>query len=90
MVFISGFASLAIGLFLAFFFVAASSHNRLADTCAAVEASRAEKRALLKAYEETPPTNPTGQNIRDAYAESLRAWDSLWTSLDCKDATSRT
>jgi hypothetical protein len=88
-VFAAGFLAVGVGIALLFTYAALSSRDRLADTCAVIETSRAEKRAQLKAYEETPPVSETGRNIRDTYAESLAAWDKLWNSLGCKEVPPR-
>lgn len=84
----AGFVASFVGIFVTFAFVAISSRDRLADTCAVVETSRAEKRVQLRAFDESPPTTEAGKNLKDSYAESLAAWDRLWGSLGCEGVKS--
>lgn len=65
------------------YIVLASQGNR-ETTCALIETSRAEKRAQLEAFEETPPTTEVGRSLQDAYRDSLAAWDQLWDTIGCK------
>jgi hypothetical protein len=83
---VSGFLALGLGIGLAFYFIVKSSADSRKATCAVVEHSRAEKRAQLQAYDETPPTTEAGRNLRETTASSLAAWDGLWGTLGCKDA----
>ncbi len=87
-VIMAGFIALGIGIFVTFIFVAVSSRDRLSDTCAVIETSRAEKRIQIRAFDESPPTTEAGRNLKDSYTQSLAAWDRLWDSLGCKGVKS--
>lgn len=52
--------------------------------CTLIETNRAEKRAQLRGFEETPPTTEVGRNLEGTYRDSLAAWDRLWDTVGCK------
>ena len=64
-----GFLGMAIGLALAFAWIAQASKDSQRATCAVVVANRA-------VYRETPPTTETGRNAE-------QAWEELARSLGC-------
>lgn len=65
------------------FLVVISRGNKEAS-CALIETNRAEKRAQLQAYAESPPATETGRKLEQTYRDSLAAWDRLWGALGCK------
>lgn len=83
-----GVATVAVMFALIITYIVYSSQGNRESTCALIETSRAEKRAQLRAYDETPPSTETGRNIQVATQQSLAAWDSLANSLRCKEVGS--
>lgn len=76
-----------IGVVCTFGYVVNASKSQRSATCATIEATRAEKRAILDAYRETPPTTDAGRNIQAKTEAALGTWDGLWNTLGCKEAT---
>jgi|SRR4051812_23947451 hypothetical protein len=76
-----------LGIICTFGYVVNASKGQRAATCATIDASRAEKRAQLDAYAETPPSTEAGRNLQAKTEASLRTWNGLWQTLGCKEAT---
>ena len=89
-VFVVSFVAVMLGVVLLFVYFAKSSADSRAATCAVVEASRKEKRAQLLQYQENPPTTELARSLQETYRDSLRSWDSLWSTLGCKEAPAPT
>lgn len=64
-----GFLGMALGLVLAFLFIAQQGKDQRRSTCAVIVANR-------EVYRETPPITETGRNAQ-------RAWEDLARSLSC-------